>query len=190
VSWTTLPRTAAGTPLDVEGEAASEVRSEATESVDLVARWVALLDEAEGLLAAAVADPDDQATSWLQQTASRAFDALYASEHTMTPDARRAAREYVWRRDHVEEEPLPSELVLRQWEQCLCRRCHAARVLGRPVGDGPPARAAPSAPSVATATHVPRIPQVTPGRRTHAVQKALFPAASRQRCQRRHRIDS
>ena len=178
-------------PRIVVGELLAGDDAAAAGAIDLVGQWVALLDEAEALLASAVANPDDLAAPSRQRAASRALDTLYASEHAMTPSARRAAREYVWRRDHADEEPPPNEVVLRRWEQCLCRRCHAARVLGRPVGDGPSVRAAPAAPSTTTATHAPQTPQapqVTPGRRIHAVQAALFPVALRQRRHHMHHI--
>jgi hypothetical protein len=172
----------AGVP--VAGEAAAEAGTDAaetTETTDLVGRWVALFDEAEALLAAAVADPDDSTASRLHRAASWALDTLSTSEHAMTPDARRQAREYVWRRDHAEAELLPNEVVLRRWEQCLCRRCHAARVLGHPIGAVPLAPSASAAVERAAATLLPPTPPSplgTPGRRTRAVQAALFPATT------------
>jgi hypothetical protein len=89
-------------PLDGEGDSAAGVEPEVetettatTEALDLVGRWVALLDEAEALLAAALADSEHPAASHLYRAASQALDTLYASEHAMTSDARRGVREYV-----------------------------------------------------------------------------------------------
>ena len=60
-----------------------------------VRRWIALLDAAE--TAIYQVDPADPVA---QRTAGRRIESLFLFEHQMTPEARRLAREAVWRRDH------------------------------------------------------------------------------------------
>lgn len=93
-----------------------------------VARWGELLDRAERLIARTDADAAE-----IQRRASILLDELFAFEHTLTPDERRAARERVWLRDHPD--PLPDEGARRDWERCRCRACAIEGGLGRASTD-------------------------------------------------------
>lgn len=99
-------------------------------------RWAALLDRAEELMRDY--DLDDPCA---QRTAGRAIDSLFRYEHQLTPETRRAAREFVWRRDRADQ-PLPDATARREWERCRCRACLVERVLHRPSVVPPTAIAA------------------------------------------------
>jgi hypothetical protein len=103
--------------------------------------WMDLLAAAE--IAIQQADPSDPCA---QRNASRRLDSLLRYEHQMTPQARRLAREMVWRWDHPGE-TLPAALHSSdgappdpccvcatcriRWEQCQCRACRYLRQTGR-----------------------------------------------------------
>ena len=89
-----------------------------------IARWVALLDRAEDLQAAA--DPTHPCA---QRQVRRATDSLFLYEHQLTPDTRREAREFLWQRDR--SEPLPTPVTRLEWANCRCRACRVERALGR-----------------------------------------------------------
>jgi hypothetical protein len=106
-----------------------------------VRRWVKLLDRAE--VALREADPNDPCA---HRNAHRLLDSLLLYEHQLTPQTRRQAREYVWRRDHPDE-PLPTQpahlpgegpperlcycpLCRTTWEACGCRSCRLRRLRG------------------------------------------------------------
>jgi hypothetical protein len=104
-------------------------------------RWIALLDAAE--TAIYQVDPADPVAQW---SAGRRIESLFVFEHQMTPEARRLAREAVWRRDHPGKS-LPGRLHLptvappepgcvcvtcrMRWERCNCRVCRLALIRGR-----------------------------------------------------------
>jgi hypothetical protein len=83
-------------------------------------------------------DPNDP---FAQRTAARAITSLFLYEHQMSGQARRRAREYVWRRDRPDI-PLPEASVRREWERCRCRTCFVERTLGRPSVASHPLQAA------------------------------------------------
>jgi len=106
-----------------------------------VRRWIALLDAAEAAIYRV--DPADPVA---QRSAGRRIESLFLFEHQMTPEARRLAREAVWRRDHPSVS-LPGRLHLPtvapaepgcvcatcrlRWERCNCRACRLALILKR-----------------------------------------------------------
>jgi len=106
-----------------------------------VRRWISLLDAAETAIYQV-----DSADPVAQRTASRRIESLVLFEHQMTPEARRLAREVVWRRDHPGK-ALPGRLHLPtvapaepgcvcatcrvRWERCNCRACRLALILKR-----------------------------------------------------------
>jgi len=125
-----------------------------------IARWIALLDRAEGMQQHA--HDADHPHPTLQRQIARAIDSLFLYEHQMLPAARRAAREVLWQRDRAE--PLPSEAICAAWVQCRCRRCLLARLTQRPaIGAHLPTPATAAAPTV---------PAPLPGRRTRRVRPA------------------
>jgi hypothetical protein len=101
-----------------------------------VRRWIALLDAAE----AAIYEVDP-ANPVAQRSAGKRIESLFLFEHQMTPEARRLAREAVWRRDNPGKS-LPARLHLPtvapaepgcvcatcrvRWERCACRACRLA----------------------------------------------------------------
>jgi hypothetical protein len=92
-----------------------------------VRQWVALLDQATGLLAES--DPEDP--HYQRQVVAPAIAALYRCEHLLDGASRRQARESVWRRDRPRE-LLPQEATRREWAQCRCSRCRYLRLVAVP----------------------------------------------------------
>jgi hypothetical protein len=106
-----------------------------------VRRWIALLDAAE--VAIYQVDPADPVA---QRSAGRRIESLFLFEHHMTPEARRLAREAIWRRDH-RGKSLPGRLhqptvapaepgcvcatCRVRWERCNCRACRLALIRER-----------------------------------------------------------
>jgi hypothetical protein len=131
-----------------------------------IARWIALLDRAEGMQHKHNADhPHLHPT--LQRQIARAIDSLFLYEHQMLPAARREARETLWQRDRAE--PLPPSEARAQWEWCRCRRCLLARITQRPA-----VAAHLPTPSTAARTSPPALAPLAPlpGRRTRRARPA------------------
>lgn len=78
-----------------------------------IARWLALFDQAARLQAGGYDRPDTS------RAVARAIDSLFAYEHQITPDARRIARETLWRRERSSS--LPPDRSW--WAECRCRAC-------------------------------------------------------------------
>ena len=92
-------------------------------------RWIALLDVAEEVRAAA--SPLDPVG---MRKGSQAIDSLFLFEHTLTATERRLARTLLWQRDHLD--PLPEDTTA--WERCRCRRClREGRIRTAPVAPDP-----------------------------------------------------
>jgi hypothetical protein len=82
-------------------------------------RWIALYDRSMTLYQQGYTRPDES------RAVSRAIASLFAYEHQITPGARQAARESLWRRDRAD--PLPSNRSW--WAECHCQACALERRL-------------------------------------------------------------
>lgn len=89
-----------------------------------VRQWVALLDQATGLLA----ESDSEDPHYQRTVVAPAIAALYRCEHLLDNTSRRQVRETVWRRDRPRE-PLPEEATRREWAECRCSHCRYLRLV-------------------------------------------------------------